>query len=149
MSNVQNTRLAVSRVEEVDTRHHVRQAYELLHWAFVLAPAVAGADKFFNFLCNWDKYLSPAIGSLVPISTRSLMGIIGIVELVAALIVMLRPKIGAYIVAAWLGLIIINLVLLRGYYDVALRDFGLFLGALALGRLSHELDHGIVRRRAD
>lgn len=134
-------------LEQADTRHHVRQAYALLHWGFVVAPAIAGADKFFGLLTNWDKYLSPAISGLLPISARSFMGIVGIVELAAALLVLFRPKIGAYVVAGWLGAIIVNLVLVGGYLDVALRDFGLMLGALALGRLSHELDHGIVTKR--
>ena len=133
-----------SLVEEADTRHHVKQAYELLHWGFVVAPAIAGADKFFNLLTNWDKYLAAPIANVLPISTRSFMGIVGIVELAAALLVLLKPKIGAYVVAAWLAGIIVNLVMVGGYLDVALRDFGLFLGALALGRLSHELDHGIA-----
>lgn len=133
-----------SLVEEADTRHHVKQAYELLHWGFVVAPAIAGADKFFHLLTNWDKYLAAPIENVLPISTRSFMGIVGIVELSAALLVLLKPKIGAYVVAAWLAGIIVNLVLVGGYLDVALRDFGLFLGALALGRLSHELDHGIA-----
>ena len=133
-----------SLVEEADTRHHVKQAYELLHWGFVVAPAVAGADKFFNLLTNWEKYLAPPIASLVPLSPKSFMGIVGIVELAAALLVLLKPKIGAYVVAAWLAGIIVNLVIVGGYLDIALRDFGLFLGALALGRLSHELDHGIA-----
>jgi hypothetical protein len=146
MSNVQTqtpTRPGLSLVEEADKRHHVKQAYELLHWGFVLAPALAGADKFFNLLTNWEKYLAPGISSILPISARSFMGLVGIVELAAALLVLLRPKIGAYVVAGWLGAIILNLVMVGGYLDVALRDFGLLLGALALGRLSHELDHGI------
>ena len=149
MSNV-NTQIPIrhsaSLVEEADTRHHVKQAYELLHWAFVVAPAVAGADKFFNLLTNWEKYLSPSVTNVLPISARSFMGIVGIVELAAALVVLLKPKIGAYVVAAWLAAIIVNLVLVGGYLDIALRDFGLLLGALALGRLSHELDHGIASR---
>jgi len=147
MSNV-NTQIPIrhpaSLVEEADTRHHVKQAYELLHWGFVVAPAIAGADKFFNLLTNWEKYLAPQVTNLLPISARSFMSIVGIVELVAALVVLLKPKIGAYVVAAWLAGIIVNLVLVGGYLDIAMRDFGLFLGALALGRLSHELDHGIA-----
>lgn len=145
MSNV-NTQAPtrpLSLVEEADTRHHVKQAYELLHWGFVLAPALAGADKFFNLLTNWEKYIAPSIGNVLPMSGRTFMALVGIVELAAALIVLLRPRVGAYIVAGWLGAIIINLVMAGGYFDIALRDFGLMLGALALGRLSHELDHGV------
>jgi hypothetical protein len=145
MATVDITHPHVS-LEEVDTRHHVRQAYQILHWGFVVAPAIAGADKFFNLLTHWDKYLSPTISSALPISASSFMGLVGIVELGAAMLVLFRPKIGAYVVAGWLAAIIVNLVLVGGYLDVALRDFGLMLGALALGRLSHELDHGIPAR---
>jgi hypothetical protein len=112
------------------------QAYQLLHWGFVAAPALAGADKFFGFLTNWEKYLAPQIANLSPLSAHGTMLIVGIIEIFAAVLVAMRPRIGAYVVAAWLALIIVNLLMRGGYYDVALRDFGLFLGALALGRLS-------------
>ena len=113
-----------------------RQAFQLLHFAFVAAPLIAGVDKFAHVLVNWDQYLAPWIANLSPIAGHSLMQIIGIVEIVAALIVAFRPRIGAWIVFAWLWAIIINLVSFPGFYDIALRDFGLSLGALALARLS-------------
>src|SRR5256714_2167089 len=129
-----------------DTRHVVGhsfeahgpsyQAYQILHWGFVAAPVIAGADKFLDLLANWDRYLAPAIARMLPMGTHAFMQLVGIIEIVAGLIVAVKPRIGAYVVAAWLAGIIINLLLAGGYYDIALRDFGLFLGALALARLS-------------
>jgi hypothetical protein len=116
------------------------QAYRILRFAFTVAPIVAGADKFLHLLTNWDQYLAPSIANLSPIGGHNLMLVIGVIEIVAGLIVALKPRIGSYIVAAWLFAIIIDLLLVPGYYDVALRDFGLALGALALGQLSREYD---------
>jgi hypothetical protein len=114
----------------------VRQAYDLLHVGFTVAPIVAGLDKFFGLLVNWDQYLAPWIASLSPIGGHNLMLVVGIVEIAAGLIVWARPRFGGYLVAAWLGGIILSLLTLPGYFDVALRDFGLALGALALARLA-------------
>ena len=119
------------------------QAYQLLHWGFVAAPAIAGIDKFLHILTNWDTYLSPAFARISPFSVHTTMLVVGVVELVAGLLVALRPRVGAYVVAAWLAGIILNLLLRGAYYDVALRDFGLLLAALALGRLSEVYDHGV------
>ena len=112
------------------------QAFEILHWAFVAAPLLAGADKFANLLTKWEDYLAPAFAGLSPLSPHKTMLVVGLVEIMAGILVALRPRVGAYVVAAWLGGIIFNLLLLGRYYDVALRDFGLCLGALALARLS-------------
>lgn len=112
------------------------QAYQILHIAFTVAPIVAGLDKFSQLLTNWDNYLAPWIANLSPISAHSLMQLVGIVEIIAGLIVAVKPRIGAWIVFAWLWAIIIDLLTYSGYYDIALRDFGLSLGALALARLS-------------
>ena len=114
------------------------QAYEILHIAFVVAPVVAGLDKFVHILVNWDMYLAPAIAKLSPVGGHSLMLAVGVIEIIAGLLVAFRPRVGAYVVAAWLWGIIINLLMIPNFYDVALRDFGLSLGALALGRLSRE-----------
>jgi hypothetical protein len=114
------------------------QAYQLLHVAFILAPVIAGVDKFTHLLCNWDKYLAPSVARMMPVDAHTFMLAVGVIEIVAALIVAVWPMIGAYIVALWLWGIIGNLFLLGGYYDIALRDFGLSLGALALARLSAE-----------
>lgn len=116
------------------------QAYQILHLGFVVLSIVAGLDKFFHILVNWDMYLAPSIARLSPIPGHTLMMLIGVIEIIAAVLVAIRPRIGAYVVAAWLWGIIINLLLLSRYYDVALRDFGLPLGAVALGRLSMEFD---------
>jgi len=117
------------------------QAYKILHIAFVVAPALAGLDKFFHVLCNWDQYLAPWIAQLSPIGGHNLMLVVGAIEIIAALLVALKPKIGAPIVGVWLCLIIVNLVSMGSYLDVALRDLGLALGAFALWRLSLEFDN--------
>ena len=114
----------------------VRQAYRILHIAFFLAPVIAGLDKFFHVLTNWDMYLAPRIAVMSPIPAHQLMLIIGVVEIIAAVSVAFWPRIGAWIVCLWLWAIIINLLIARGFYDIALRDFGLSLGAIALARLS-------------
>jgi uncharacterized membrane protein YphA (DoxX/SURF4 family) len=111
------------------------QAYKILHIGFTVAPILAGLDKFLNLMVDWSQYLAPLIANLIPANV--FMTIVGVVEIIAGLLVFFKPRIGAYVVAGWLLAIIINLLLIPGYYDVALRDFGLFLGALALGRLSH------------
>lgn len=116
------------------------QAYQILHWGFVAAPVIAGADKFLHLLTNWDQYLAPVFARLSPMATHATMEVVGVIEIVAGLIVALRPRIGAYVVAAWLAGIILDLLLLGSFFDVALRDFGLLLGALALGRLSTVYD---------
>src|SRR5688500_11787651 len=118
------------------------QAYQLLYLGFIIAPLVAGLDKFTHFLTDWDKYLAPVVAGLLPFSVTTFMLFIGIVEIAAAALVTLRPRIGAYVVAAWLAGIVINLLLIPAYLDVALRDLGLMLGALALARLSEEFADG-------
>jgi hypothetical protein len=112
------------------------QAYLTLRTGFVAAPILFGLDKFTNLLTDWTTYLAPAIDRLVPGSAASAMLAVGVVEIVAGLVVAVRPKVGGYLVAAWLAGIIANLLLLGDYYDVALRDFGLLLAALALARLA-------------
>jgi hypothetical protein len=115
-----------------------RQAYQLLHFAFVAAPLVAGIDKFLHLLVNWDMYLAPVIARLSPIGGHGLMLAVGVIEIIAGLLVAFKPRIGAYVVAFWLWGIIVNLLLIPSFFDIALRDFGLSLGALALARLSRE-----------
>jgi len=114
----------------------VYQAYQILHVGFVVAPIIAGVDKFFHLLVNWDMYLAPVIARLSPIGGHGFMLLVGVIEIVAGILVAVKPRIGAYVVAAWLLGIVINLLIIPGYFDIALRDFGLALGALALGRLS-------------
>ena len=116
------------------------QAYMILYAAFIVAPLLAGADKFFHFLVNWDQYLAPTIARMLPLDGHTFMLAVGVIEIVAAILVAIRPQIGAYVVMAWLWGIIVNLLLIPGYYDIALRDFGLSLGALALGRLAQHFE---------
>jgi hypothetical protein len=115
-----------------------RQAYQILHFAFTVAPVIAGLDKFFNLLVDWTRYLPHTINNMVGGKGQMLMYAVGVIEVVAGLGVWFKPRIFAYVVAAWLVLIILNLLMIPGYFDVALRDLGLALGALALGRLSQE-----------
>jgi len=118
------------------------QAYQILHLAFTVAPVLAGLDKFFHLLVNWDQYLAPWVSNLSPIGGHNLMLVVGIVEFAAGILVALKPRLGAPVVCAWLCLIIVNLLTMMAYLDVALRDLGLALGALALWRLSLEFADG-------
>lgn len=110
------------------------QAYQILHIGFTVAPILFGLDKFLNWMVDWSIYLAPFIDNII--SANIFMPIVGVVEIIAGLLVFFKPRIGAYVVAAWLLGIIVNLLLIPDFFDVALRDFGLFLGALALARLS-------------
>jgi hypothetical protein len=112
------------------------QAFLTLRVGFVVAPILFGLDKFTNLLTDWTAYLAPSVDRLVPGSATSAMLAVGVVEIVAGLVVAVRPRVGGYLVAAWLAGIITNLLLLGDHYDVALRDFGLLLAALALARLA-------------
>ena len=112
------------------------QAYLILRTGFVVAPILFGLDKFTNLLTDWTTYLAPAVDRLVPGTANSAMVAVGVIEIVAGLVVAVRPRVGGYLVAAWLAGIITNLLLLGDRYDVALRDFGLLLAALALARLA-------------
>ena len=114
------------------------QAYRILQFGFVVAPIVAGLDKFFNLLTDWTQYLPQVVTNVLGGNAHSLMLAVGVIEVIAGIGVALKPRIFSYVVAAWLGVIIVNLLLIPGYFDIALRDFGLLLGALALGRLSSE-----------
>jgi hypothetical protein len=126
-----------------------RQAFRILHVGFVVAPILAGLDKFLEVLVDWDRYLAPLVTDVLPVSGHSVMLAVGVVEIAAGVLVALRPRIGGYVVAAWLWLIIVNLLILGDYFDVALRDFGLSLGALALARLAEAFPtSGIVTARA-
>ena len=112
------------------------QAFRLLQVGFIVAPTLAGLDKFFHLLVNWDKYLAPAIARMLPIPGHTFMLVVGGVEIAAGLLVALKPRIGGLVVAAWLAGIVLNLVLGATYWDIALRDVGLMIGAVALSRLA-------------
>jgi hypothetical protein len=140
MADTATTRVDTSYTPVVSTApaSPAYQAYQILHVAFVLAPLVAGIDKFTHFLVNWDMYLAPAVARMLPVPAHTFMLGVGVVEIIAGLLVAVAPLWGGYVVALWLWGIIVNLIIGGGYYDIALRDFGLSLGALALARLSAE-----------
>lgn len=114
----------------------VFQSFALLRTVFTVAPILFGLDKFLDWLVDWRIYLAPQIDDLLPGNAHQVMLLVGAVEIVAGLVVAVRPQWGGYLVAAWLAGIIVNLLLLGDFYDVALRDFGLFVAALALARLA-------------
>jgi len=114
------------------------QAYQILTVAFTVAPIVAGLDKFTHFLVNWDQYLSPIITRMLPIPAHTFMLGVGVIEVIAGLLVAIVPEIGAAVVGLWLCGIIVNLLSIPAYFDVALRDLGLAMGAFALSRLAAE-----------
>ncbi|PTT69153.1 hypothetical protein [Arthrobacter sp. HMWF013] len=119
-----------------------RQAFLLLRTVFTAAPIIFGLDKFTNILADWPIYLAPVATTVVPVPAQTLMYVVGVVEITAGIAVAVRPRFGALLVAVWLLGIIVNLLVLGSFYDVALRDFGLMIAALALNRLSP----GSVRR---
>lgn len=113
-----------------------RQAFLLLRTVFTVAPVLFGLDKFTNVLADWTVYLAPVATAVVPLPAQTIMYIVGVVEIIAGIAVAVRPRFGSLLVAVWLLGIIINLILLGSFFDIALRDFGLLVGALALNRLS-------------
>ena len=123
----------------------VAQAFWLLRIGFTVAPILFGLDKFAHVLVNWDRYLAPEFADVLPWTTHELMYAVGVIEIVAGLVVALRPRFGGYLVAAWLGGIIVNLLMQADFYDIALRDFGLLLGALTLARLASAFRPGLTR----
>ena len=123
------------------------QAFAIMRVAFTVAPIAFGLDKFFNILVDWPIYLAPWINDIAPGSGQDFMYVVGVTEIVAGVLVAVKPRYGAYVVAAWLGGIIVNLLTYSGYYDIALRDFGLLLGALTLARLAAVYDPPLRQRR--
>ena len=139
---------STTRSTEADWRDARYQAFAIMRLAFTVAPIAFGLDKFFNVLVDWPQYLAPWVNDIMPGSGQDFMYFVGAVEILAGVAVLLKPRYGAYVVAAWLGGIIVNLLTYSGYYDVALRDFGLLLGALALGRLASVYDPPLRFRRS-
>jgi hypothetical protein len=127
---------AHANVAARDMSNPAFQAYRMLHVGFTVAPLVAGIDKFTNVLANWTDYLWPAVPEITRIPAGTFMLGVGVVEIIAGILVAVKPRIGGYVVGAWLIGIIINLLLLGTSYDVALRDVGLAIGAFALARLA-------------
>jgi uncharacterized membrane protein YphA (DoxX/SURF4 family) len=124
------------------------QAYLMLRLAFTVAPIAFGLDKFFNVLVDWPIYLAPWINDIAPGSGQDFMYLIGAIEILAGVLVAIKPRYGAPVVAAWLAGIIVNLLTVPGFYDVAVRDFGLLLGALTLARLALSYDPPLKRDRS-
>lgn len=116
------------------------QAFTVLRTAFTVAPILFGLDKFFEVLVDWEIYLTPRLDDLIPGTATEAMYAVGVIEIVAGLVVLLRPKYGSLLVAGWLAGIIVNLLLIPDFYDIALRDFGLLLAAVALFRLATAFD---------
>lgn len=131
---------AESDANKADIKNPTYQAFQILRIGFTVAPIFAGLDKFLHLLVDWDKYLPPLANNLVGGYGHQLMMVVGVIEIVAGIGVFLKPRLFAYVVAAWLVLIIVNLLMIPGYFDVALRDLGLALSALALARLSATFD---------
>lgn len=140
--------MRVTTHRPTDTDHHAPavhgrnnhdpayQAFMLLRLGFTLAPILFGLDKFFNVLVDWERYLAPEVADLLPGTATQIMYAVGVIEIVAGLVVAFLPRFGGYLVAGWLTGIIVNLLLIGEYYDVALRDFALLLAALTLTRLA-------------
>lgn len=118
------------------TRVGADRAFLLLRTVFMIAPIAFGLDKFAGLLTDWDQYLAPWINDLVPGTAHQAMMAVGVVEIIAGLVVAFAPRYGGPLVAAWLAGIIVNLLTMGEFYDVALRDFGLLIGALALTALA-------------
>jgi hypothetical protein len=121
------------------------QAYMLLRLRFTVAPIPFGLDKFWNQMVHWPQYLAPWINDLMPGSGQDFMYFVGAVEILAGIVVLVKPRYGAYLVAAWLAGIVVNLFSYPGWYDIAVRDFGLMLGALTLARLASVYDPPLRR----
>jgi uncharacterized membrane protein YphA (DoxX/SURF4 family) len=119
-----------------NTMSQTEKAASLLRWTYGLVPIVAGADKFMHLLTDWDKYLAPAIANILPMSAHSFMNIVGIIEILAGVLVLIKPRIGSLIVGLWLIGIAINLLLTGLYYDVAVRDTVMAIGAFSLCMLT-------------
>ena len=134
MESTLNNNVAAASLE--DTSSPAYQAYQILHIGFTVAPLLAGLDKFLHLLTNWDQYLAPVVNNTLGGRGHQFMLVVGVIEMVAGVGVLLKPRIFGYVVGLWLLGIIVNLLLIPGFFDVALRDLGLSLGAFALARLA-------------
>ena len=123
---------STDRVERVAT---------ILRWTYGLVPIVAGADKFVHLLTDWDKYLAPIVTDIIPLSPETFMSIVGVIEIVAGILVLVKPKVGSLIVGLWLLGIAINLILTGQYFDIAVRDIVMAIGAFSLFLLSSDDSH--------
>ena len=138
-----------STIDRRELANPAYQAFTLLRVGFTVAPILFGLDKFFHVLVDWDVYLAPEFSDLFGAEAHTLMYLVGAIEIVAGLVVAVVPRFGGYLVAAWLGGIIVNLLMMGEYYDIALRDFGLLIAAVALARLALAFPDSPSRRPAD
>ena len=123
-------------MENFSTNQTINSVFNMLKLTYGIVPIVAGADKFTNLLTHWENYLHPAIASKLPFPPDTFMMIVGVIEIIAGIIVLVKPAIGGYIVAAWLTLIALTLVVSGNYLDVAVRDLAMAIGAFSLARLA-------------
>lgn len=128
--------MTVMTATTTQTTSSSRVAYQILHLGFTVAPILFGLDKFFNLMTDWTEFLPEFVTDIV--SGTAVMAVVGVVEIAAGIGVWLRPKIFAWVLAGWLGVIIVTLAIAGGFWDIALRDFGLLLGAVALGKLARD-----------
>jgi hypothetical protein len=124
------------------TMTHADRVASILRWTYGLVPIVAGADKFMHLLTDWNKYLAPVVADIIPMTPDAFMMVVGVIEIVAGIIVLARPKIGSLIVGLWLLGIVLNLLLTGQYYDVAVRDAVMAIGAFCLYILSKGKTNG-------
>jgi hypothetical protein len=139
--NYRSKEKLMTRLTTLNFANPVGQAFWISRVIFTVAPILFGLDKFFNILVDWPKYLAPWIPSLIHVSPQTFMYGVGVVEIIAGILVGIWPQIFAYVVMVWLWGIIVNLLTGPGYYDVALRDLGLSIGALSLARLAWAHEH--------
>jgi hypothetical protein len=133
----------------VITPQRVERIYKLMRITYGLVPIVAGLDKFTNLLTDWEKYLNPTIAQMLPFSAHTFMMIVGVIEIIAGLIVLARPAIGAYIVMAWLALIALTLIAQKGYLDIAVRDLVMAIGAYSLAQLARAHNTSMVQQESN
>ncbi|MCB0712349.1 MAG: hypothetical protein KDD67_08485 [Ignavibacteriae bacterium] len=127
-------------MESTTAQQPLHQTFNLLKWTFGIVPVVAGADKFTNLLTNWEHYINPSIADILPFPASTFMGVVGIIEIVAGILVLKNPKIGGYVVAAWLALIALTLLAGFNYVDVAVRDLVMAISALSMARVANIIE---------
>jgi uncharacterized membrane protein YphA (DoxX/SURF4 family) len=120
----------------METNQNINSIFKLLQYTYVILPVAAGLDKFTNILTNWEQYIAPSTAKMLPFSATTFMMIVGVIEIVAGILVFVKPAIGGYVVAAWLTLIALSLLTSGIYLDIAVRDLVMAVGALSVARLA-------------
>ena len=128
--------IKITKMETTSLNQRIKPVYNLMKLTFGIVPIVAGLDKFTNLLTNWSNYIHPAIAGMLPFSPQTFMMIVGVVEIAAGIVVLIRPAIGGYVVAAWLTLVALSLLASGNYLDVAVRDLVMAIGAFSLARIA-------------